>query len=158
MKKKILCFFVSVLAIAMLSLPMCSVIATKPEPLTGTISMFPVMNPPMFTIQPSGKSTISINTWNDLPMEISGDIIGTGFYNGQWTVCRDPFEIRAANGWYTLDVTIGTLSGQLKLHVSGLKITIISGTEDLINLHGTGRITPENMVSYTFVLNAHSDP
>jgi len=158
MKKKILCVFISVLAMAVFSLPMYNVIATEPEPLTGTILMLPVMEPPMFTIQPSGKSSISINAWNDLPMVVSGDIMGTGFYNGQWTVCRDPFEIRAANGWYTLDVTIGTLSGQLKLHVSGQKITIISGTEDLISLHGKGRITPVNMVSYTFVLNAHFDP
>jgi hypothetical protein len=67
------------------------------------------------------------------------------------------FKLQASDGWYTMNVEVGDVSGELTIRLSG-NLIIIGGTDGLKNLHGTGTLTMITMLQYTVTLNAHWDP
>ena len=163
-KKKIL---VIALALAMLALPIASALATKPTTvITATLTIGG--NPLDYAeARLLGKSGNWITTYTDAPFTLTGDIEGTGVYNGKWLMAPSPdtippFELKASDGWYTMDVAVDDVSGQLtiRLPVNG-KLIVVDGTGELKNLHGTGTLTMiEGTMGlvYLLTINAHWDP
>ena len=160
-KKKIL---VIALALAMLALPIASALATKPTTvITATLTIGG--NPLDYAeARLLGKSGNWITTYTDAPFTLTGDIEGTGVYNGKWLmkIADTPmgFKIQASDGWYTMNVEVGDVSGELTIRLPGNAnlLIIVGGTDGLENLHGTGTLTPITMLQYTVTLNAHWDP
>jgi hypothetical protein len=162
-KRKLL---VLALAVALLVLPMSAAVATAPTTvITGTLTMLDPMS--YGEIRYLGDSGNQIWTFTDAPFVITGDIEGTGVYNGKWLMAPSPdtippFELKASDGWYTMDVAVDDVSGQLtiRLPVNG-KLIVVDGTGELKNLHGTGTLTMIEGtmgLGYLLTINAHWDP
>lgn len=108
MNKRILGLAVSLLAVAIMVLPMPAAFATPSTEITGTTKMINPMN--YVTMRPLGDSGLQIFTFANAPFEIHGDIEGTGLYYGVWLMKPSdgfpPFELVVAKGVYYLDVEV----------------------------------------------------
>jgi len=160
MNKKALGIFVSLLVVAMLVLPMSAAFATKPAPITGTLTMLDPMS--YVTFRPLGNSGNQIWTFTDAPLTITGDIEADGVYNGLWVMIKPftPDMKVVARGVYTLDAEVDDIAGELTIGVIGGKLTIIGGTDGLKSLHGTGSMYPldETLLVFAVSLDVHFDP
>lgn len=145
MNKKMLVVFVSLLVVAMMTLPMSIVFATKPTQVGGvfwvtpTIPSSPPYIPEELSIRPLGESGNSILTWTDLLVTFMGSIGGTGFYNAH-VLSKSDGTINS-HGVVTLTgAWVGTKTGDLTIKMETYNWRIISGTGDLENLHGSGTV------------------
>ena len=165
LKKKMLGVIVSLLVVTIVVLPMSVAYATKPTEVQGELWMDPtIMN--YATRRDLGNSNNAILTYTDAPFEITGGIEGDGLYNGKWLAKYEPptpFPVSVvSNGVYNMTVKVAGKSGELIVGIhQNQKITIISGTEGLENLHGTGQIEsiPGTFgLGYTYNMTIHFDP
>jgi hypothetical protein len=162
LNKKVLGIAVILMAVAMVVLPMSVAFAEKPTEITGTLMMIDPIS--YMTQRDLGNSGNWISTFTNAPLEIHGGIEGTGVYTGHWLVKpidTFPFiEVIASKGVYTLDVEVNGASGELTINLpaGNSKIVIVGGTGGLETLHGTGRMTMETPISYTYSMNVHFDP
>jgi hypothetical protein len=177
MNKKALGVFVSLLAVAMLVLPMSAVSATKPEDIVAafTTDILKIVITPIKG--PTGKSQITIlemvgtddQTW-------TGAISGVASYSGRWVAhgaLGTGFVTHT--GYYIFEdatVTVGdiTATGGLVIKAAGNKPheagiwrvlssdLVDSATDEPINLHGQGEIILQTMSEYDVVGKLHFDP
>ena len=165
MNKKILGVFVSLLAVVMLALPMSVAYATKPETktLTGTYYILGVGDGgPIF----AGESDNVLLKLRNVPCLWTGDISGSGIYNGNWLVKGGPLaeggELVRAIGHYVLEdamvdgIGVGDLS--IGHNMEGLDYFIKSGTGDLSSIRGKGTITPIDFVTYDYEIVIKINP
>ena len=162
--RKILVMAVFLLAVAMLATPLVGMVyAEKPTFVSGTqmiTGFIPVGN------VPKGKSdnVLSIAT---LFVTWSGDIAGDTEYEGVLMVhSMDPVAINIHERIYFETVTVLGKSGSLTLQVSAnlgrgqdvFRWTIIDGTGELANLHGSGIYYLDEAPFYLYEGQVHFDP
>lgn len=165
MKKKMLGVIVSLVVVAMLALPMFAAYATESTEVQGELWMDPTIMD-YATRRDLGNSNNAILTYTDAPFEITGGIEGDGLYDGNWLAKYEPpipFPVSVvSNGVYKMTVEVAGKSGELIVGIhQNQKMTIISGTEGLENLHGTGQIEPipgTFGLGYTYSMDIHFDP
>lgn len=137
MKKKKFSILVSLVVVAILTLPMSVAFATKPTEIS--IQSFVVIptGPPI--LSPLGNSGNIMVTWTDLPCGfVAGDIIGWGVYNGHTLLGKDG-EVVASHGVINLyDAEVYGKTGDLKIVMGVTHWRIIDATGELVNLHGGG--------------------
>jgi hypothetical protein len=139
--------FIVLLVVATLALPLSFVSASKPETKTLTGTFVTPYDPSKVTIITAGDSGNGAWKFRDAPVIWSGDISGSGVYNGNWLTKGGPLasggEIVLTTGTYVLTgVTIdGIGTGDLTLGQNGGHLFVKSGSGDLSSIRGTGTIT-----------------
>ncbi len=144
MSKKF-CFFITLFASAMLTLPASITFASKPSDIPTqyfAVMPTPQLPPPPFvemSLQPIGESGNVMVTWTDLPcVFFGGDVIGTGLYNGH-TLLGSEGDVITSHGVITLfDATVDGKTGDLTIVMGVDHWRIIDGTDELIEIHGGG--------------------
>lgn len=164
MNKKAFGVFISLLAVAMLMLPMSAAYAKKPTTVTWISAKVPPAG--SYIYNQAGKSDNWIMTTQGGGWSWVGDITGSGTYDGRWVIhdVVSMVNYGAVNvlGTYTMDVTYDGKSGTLTVRAGGgggnAMWRILSGTGDLENLRGHG--TLEKIVAgvYIFTGQVHFDP
>lgn len=161
MKKKIL-GIIGVLLVAMFALPI-AIYATKPMPLTANREF---IQPPTFVDARMAGGSDNRFTYLEGNYDWTGDIVGIGFagamrFYSSWVLGvpppqqESPIRVRA---FETIDpVTVfGTYEGSLTLRLEYYedldgnykgKWVIISGTGDLTNLRGQGKLLPDGTIT-----------
>ena len=163
MKKKILSVFISLLVIVLLILTMSVVFAAKPIPVSGTIILTSYT---MLNAKPSGNSDNVILTMG-LTEEWHGDIEASGTTVATWIVKNKPLMTNP-DAWlnvhekltfqtFTVTGLSGTVTMQLVISKTKGSWTILSGTGELANIRGQGKISMET-TPYTYTGQIHFDP
>jgi hypothetical protein len=160
MNKKILGVFASLLVVAILALPMSSAYATPPTPVTFTIS---VVTQGDTTPDPSGNSHVSIVNKSNWITACTGYIIGSGTMNVREVVTKG--GDKTSTGLQVIDGTVDGKSGTLYIKTSvntrdpnPSYWRIVSGTDDLANLHGQGTFVFIPGTGMVFTGQVHFDP
>jgi hypothetical protein len=162
MNKKILGVFVSLFVVAMLTLPMSTVYATKPMFVQGTMS--PAGVPTIVTSTP-GNSDNTVVDISDAPQTWTGSFVGSAVAQIHWNVHKSSDE--GAPGYhvsgkssYTLDVVYDGKEGTLTIKAAQAHWRIISGTGELANLRGTGTFEFINLdiMLLSYEGQVHFDP
>ena len=158
MNRKFLLIAVACLALAMLALPISVVSATKPTTMTlsGTINVLGTG-----IILPAGESSNVLLKFRDVPVVWTGDIAGSGVYNGNWLDKGGDLVLDVGVGTHVLeDVTIdGVGSGDLTIGQNHVwNYFIKSGSGDLSSIRGKGTITMVNPVTYDYELEIQINP
>ena len=160
MKKKILGVFVSLFVVAMLAVPMSTVYATKSIAVSGTF--FPTAEPglsPRF----AGKSANNFLSIIDGPQMWTGSFTGTTVVNGLWIIHKadNPeapgYHLTAVQNVFELNVVYDGKTGTLTIRSDHSNWRILSGTGELTNLRGQGKVSLETM-PYTYTGQVHFDP
>ncbi|MEJ2244340.1 MAG: hypothetical protein P8X87_07450 [Candidatus Bathyarchaeota archaeon] len=121
-----------------------------------------IQNPtPVFleaTMQPIGKSGSTMLTWTDLPCAFIGERInGMGIYNGH-TLLGSEMEVVASHGVIILsDAVVDDKMGDLTIVLGVKHWTILSGTEDLVGIHGCGTTEEIGVGTYQIEGQIHFD-
>ena len=165
--KKILGIAVVLMTVAVLVTPLLGIAyAKKPEfvsgnqVVTGGVPISEVLK---------GKSH-NVLSMAMLTVEWTGDIAGVAEYEGILMIhSMDPVAINIHEKIHFEDVTVRGKSGSLTLQVcanlgrgvdAGFRWTVIDGTDELANLHGSGTywlVDPVNGI-YDYVGYVHFDP
>ena len=165
MNKKILGVFISLLAVAMLAVPMSVAYATKPETRTLTGTYYILGMGDGFEVF-AGESDNVLLKLRNVPCLWTGDIAGFGIYKGEWLVKGGPIvqggELVVAIGHYVLEdaVVDGIGVGDLSIghNKYGLDYLIKSGSGDLRSIRGKGTITPIDFVTYDYEIVIQINP
>jgi hypothetical protein len=165
MNKKILVFAVALMAVVMVTLPVSLVSATKPMPVSFSITIIP--SGPPSAIKMAGKSDNGITT-PESNIILTGGISGTGTYSGRWVIHNsgDPENVFVTSkGRYEIEATVDDNSGTLIIEAcarsGGDKPAlwrIVGSTGDLAGLHGQGTFTAVDFFNYNYVGQVHFDP
>ena len=160
MKKKILGIFVSLLAVAMLTLPLSTVCAKKPVTMTLTGTYFVRGMGDSYMVE-AGKSGITLWRWVNMPMLWTGDISGSGVNNGNSLIKEGPFADVGVGTFSLEDVTIdGVGTGDLTIgtYRDGLQGFIKSGSDDLRSIRGKGTFTPVDIFEFDYAFEVQINP
>ena len=165
MNKKILGVFVSLLVVAMLTLPMSAVFGTKPEPYTDTLTGTFYVNTDEYEVSrrfDAGESGNTIIKYKGLLQVWDGDIAGDGTYDGNW-VLKNPGTPEMEVNTVGIQIIEGAVvdgigTGDLKIKSMDTTLEIISGTGDLKGIKGTGFIVFIDWVTYDYVLDVQINP
>jgi hypothetical protein len=171
--KKIL---VVALIVAMLALPMSTVLAKKPELTTMILTgnFYALMGLSPARMFPAGESGHQIWKWRDLPVVFDGSIVAGelknppptstpgGYCDGNWVIFNvgTPDQVVSTVGITILEGAsiegIGT--GDLKIFGKDETLRIISGTGDFKGLKGTGTFDKVSGWIYSYTLEVQVDP
>ena len=159
-KRKVLVIAVALMAVAMLALPISVVSATKPTTMTlsGTIYILGEGTGSIFVAGESGNNLLK---FRDVPVLWTGDIAGSGVYNGNWLDKGGDLVLDVGVGTHVLeDVTIdGVGTGDLTIGQNHVwNYFIKSGSGDLSSIRGKGTITMVNPVTYDYELEIQINP
>jgi len=157
-KRKVLVIAVALMVVAMLALPISLVSATKPTTMTlsGTISVLGTGS-----IFLAGESGNVLLKFRDVPVLWTGDIAGSGVYNGNWLDKGGDMILDVGVGTHALeDVTIDSVgTGDLTIGQNHVwNYFIKSGSGDLSSIRGKGTITMVNPVTYDYELEIQINP
>jgi hypothetical protein len=160
MNKKVL---VLALAVAMLALPLSAVSATKPMPVAG--QFFPTAEP---GLSPSfaGKSANNFLTITEGYQMWTGSFEGTANSHALWIIHKagDPeapgWHITVARAVFELDIVFDGKEGTLTLKAESGNWRIMSGTGELANLRGQGKLTVINaeLMMFGYEGQVHFEP
>jgi hypothetical protein len=165
MKKKILGIFVSLLAVAMLTLPLSTVCAKKPVTMTLTGTMYILGMGDSYMVE-AGESGNVIWKFRNVPIQYVGEISGFGVCDASELVKEGP-HCDVGVGTNSLeDVTLNdvetsfTGTGDLTLgfNKDALQYFIRSGSDNLRSIRGKGTITPVSMIEYTYEFEVQINP
>ena len=166
MKRKIPSVFVCLIIIALLALSISTAYAKKPTFVSGTQMITNFI--PLGDV-PKGKSD-NILSVSMLEVAWSGDIDGVAEYEGILMIhSLDPVAINIHEKIHFDEVTVLGAEGSLTLQVSanlgrgvdaGFRWTVIDGTDELANLHGSGTYWLADPVNgiYDYEGYVHFDP
>ena len=170
MNKKILGIFVSLLAVAMLTLPMSMVFAKNNPRLIDVSGQFWEIESTRDTRQ-AGESANVITTIIEGHLGWSGNFVGESFghshlvqhyqSNKGHTTAQNINTLEDAALVVTDGEYEGTYEGTLTIKISTGHWRIISGTDDFANLHGQGTtyfITPFPSLTFGYEGTVHFDP
>ena len=154
---------VALMAVAMLAVLISAVSATKPMPVSGTF--FPTGDPglsPRF----AGKSANNFLSIIDGTQMWTGSFAGPAVSNGLWIIHKagDPeapgYHLTAVQNTFELDVVYDGKEGTLLLKGAVGNWRIISGTIELTNLRGQGKISVINvdMMIFGYEGQVHFEP
>jgi hypothetical protein len=162
MNKKILGVFSSLLVVAILALLMSSAYATPPTPVKFTMVVDGTSG--NTTTDPSGNSTTSIVTKSNFKFTCTGGIVGSGSFDVR-EVVRKGGLWKTSSGLYVIDGTVEGKSGTLYIKTSvntrdpnPSYWRIVSGTDDLANLHGQGTFALVIGEGLVWTGQVHFDP
>lgn len=162
MNKKIFGVSISLLLVALLTMSMAPVSATKPVPVSGQIMILGATN---IVQNPAGNSANFITTLN-LNGMFTGSITGLYTSESRWVT----HNAGTADQWtHALGVdtispaTVMGKTGTLTFMINGKTgeggtWVIIGGTGDLANLHGQGTYTPVSTYVMSYEGQLHFDP
>jgi hypothetical protein len=157
-KRKVLVIAVALMAVAMLALPISVVSATKPTTMTLSGKIYVLGTGSIF---PAGESGNVLLKFRDVPVLWTGDIAGSGVYNGNWLDKGGDLVLDVGVGTHVLeDVTIdGVGTGDLTIGQNHVwNYFIKSGSGDLSSIRGKGTITMVNPVTYDYELEIQINP
>ena len=149
---------VALMAVAMLALPISVVSATKPTTMTLSGKIYVLGTGSIF---PAGESGNVLLKFRDVPVLWTGDIAGSGVYNGNWLDKGGDLVLDVGVGTHVLeDVTIdGVGTGDLTIGQNHVwNYFIKSGSGDLSSIRGKGTITMVNPVTYDYELEIQINP
>lgn len=163
MNRKVLGFFVTLVAIVMLALPMSTVSAAKPEKFVSvTFYGYPGGG---YNIETQSAGNNIIMTWTDTEWVYCWDpfaleTMAVGEYNGHWIIHSRTGAVNA-RGVFEMEVTNWGAGETGNLVVLGIgdKLKIINGTIGGKKVHGAG--TSEELVFmafYKYEFTIHFDP
>jgi hypothetical protein len=162
MNKKMFGVFVSLFVVAMLALPMSAVYAIKPMLVQGTF--FPAGMGTIVTSQP-GNSDNLVYEISDAPQTWTGSFAGSAVTQIHWNIIKEsdedaPGHHLSGKSVFTLDVVYDGKEGTLTIKGDHSNWRIISGTGELANLRGEGKITVINMdlLIFGYEGQVHFDP
>lgn len=151
MKRKVLGFFVSLLAVAILALPMSVVSATKPQEIvfyqiafsgTGTTVSDYAGESDNYFMAFTGTQSKFYWDWNGMSLT---NEMGEGNFIGIWILhgFTPPLSYESRNGYGTTTIEVtdwgeGGETGTIVIRASSGKWHIISGTIGGRNVHGGG--------------------
>jgi hypothetical protein len=157
-KRKVLVIAVALMAVAMIALPISVVSATKPTTMTLSGKIYVLGTGSIF---PAGESGNVLLKFRDVPVLWTGDIAGSGVYNGNWLDKGGDLVLDVGVGTHVLeDVTIdGVGTGDLTIGQNHVwNYFIKSGSGDLSSIRGKGTITMVNPVTYDYELEIQINP
>jgi len=165
--KKVLGIAVFLMTVAMLATPLVGMVsAKKPESVSGTQTIMGYV--PVGDV-PKGKSD-NVLSVAMLTVAWSGDIDGVAEYEGILMIhSLDPVAINIHEKIHFDEVTVLGKSGSLTLQVcanlgrgvdAGFRWTVIDGTDELVNLHGSGTywLADPAIGLYDYEGSVHFDP
>jgi hypothetical protein len=158
MNRKVLVIAVALMAVAMIALPISVVSATKPTTMTLSGKIYVLGTGSIF---PAGESGNVLLKFRDVPVLWTGDIAGSGVYNGNWLDKGGDLVLDVGVGTHVLeDVTIdGVGTGDLTIGQNHVwNYFIKSGSGDLSSIRGKGTITMVNPVTYDYELEIQINP
>ena len=165
MNKKILIFAVALMAVVTVTLPVSLVSATKPLPVSFSVTIIP-SGPPAAPKMAGNSDNGFVTPESDI--FLTGGISGTGTYSGRWVIHNsgDPENVFVTSkGRYEIEATVDDKSGTLYFKActktgSGKPSTwrIVGGTGELAGLHGQGTFTAVDLFNYNYVGQVHFDP
>jgi len=162
MNKKVFCIFFSLLAVVVIALPMFTTYAKKPEPVEFTMVVDGTTG--HTTTDPSGNSDTSIVTKSNFMFTCTGDVDGSGYFDVR-EVVRKGGAWKTSTGLYVIDATVDGKSGTLFIKTSVNSRDpnpsywrIVSGTDDLVNLHGQGTFVFIPTQGLVFTGQVHFEP
>jgi hypothetical protein len=157
LNRKALVFFVILIAVAILALPMSAVSAIKPEEITLTGQHMPGIGGTV-KILDAGESENTLVKLKDAPDTWIGGITGIAYFSGNWLF--DATGPKTMVGyWVFEEVTISNVgTGDLRIGVNGGELWIESGSGELKGVTGSGTVTtvvPMALYNYEVVLQYH---
>ena len=162
MRKKILGVFVSLLFVAMLTMSLTVVFATKPDIfVSGTLTW---AGTPILDVEehPNGRHVTGTNFYEytgSFEGDAVGDVVWTVHYKGGPTGTVGPLGTVSGRAFHTIDIDN---TGSITLAISNAngKWRIVSGTGAFENIHGTGTLRPNPGVSFSHIYEGyvHFDP